>query len=169
MSEESTEPTAESTEPTEAQQQGDPAANEPLGEGGKKALQAERIRAADLEKQLKAATEKLTQIERASETALEKAQREAKEAQDALPGLTAAAFKDAAIKFGGISQEDADLFLTGADVETLSKQAARLAERTTSSTPGTPKPDATQGGKSDLKKKSVAEQFADWSDQAFVM
>ena len=37
------------------------------------------------------------------------------------------AFREAAITFGGIDQERAELFLTGADVDTLKRQAAQLA------------------------------------------
>jgi HK97 family phage major capsid protein len=108
---------------------GEPA-DEQLGEGGKKALQAERDRAKELEKALNAATTKLGEIERANESTLEKAQREAQEAREALPAGITAAFRDAAVTFGGIAEEDAELFLTGTDVETLKKQAARLVERT---------------------------------------
>lgn len=137
---------ATTTQPTEPETraQGDPA-DEPLGEGGLKALQAERERAKELQKQLEAASTRLAEIERQNETALERAQREALEAREALPQGITAAFRDAAVTFGGISAEDADLFLTGTDVDTLKRQAARLVERTTTSSG--PKPDMTQGGK----------------------
>lgn len=137
MSESTTE---QPTEPQE-QTQGDPA-EAPLGEGGKKALQAERDRAKDLEKQLNAAAAKLTELERANETEAQRLQREAQEAREALPAGITAAFRDAAVTFGGIAPEDADLFLTGSDVETLKKQASRLVERTP--IPTSPKPDLTQ-------------------------
>ena len=139
MSETNTEP---NTEPN-VQPQGDPA-DEPLGEGGKKALQAERDRAKDLEKQLSAATAKLTEIERANETEAQRLQREAQEAREALPKGIAEAFREAAVTFGGISAEDAELFLTGTDKDVLAKQAARLVQQRT---PTSPLPDPTQGGK----------------------
>ncbi len=140
MSETATEqPTTE--QPTTTQ--GDPV-EESLGEGGKKALQAERDARKAAEQSASELQKQLDAISRANESALEKAQREAKEAHDALPVGIATAFKEAAIKFAGISQEDADLFLTGNDVETLTKQASRLSERTPAT--GTPKPDPTQGG-----------------------
>lgn len=142
MSEAATEATTTTGAP-EAKQ-GEPA--EQLGEGGKKALEAERTARKELEKQLNAATAKLTEIERANESALEKAQREAQEAQEAAKTAVLGAFKEAAVKFSGISQEDADLFLTGTDRETLEKQLSRLAARTQEA-PAGPRADLTQGGK----------------------
>lgn len=132
---------APATEPTtDPTTQGDPAE---LGDGGKKALDAERTARKAAEKATADLQKQLDEINRANESALERAQREAKEAQEALPVSVAAAFKEAAKKFGGISDEDADLFLTGTDPDTLAKQAARLVERT----PTSPLPDPTQGGK----------------------
>ena len=133
---------AEPNEPNEPAAQDDPA-DEPLGEGGKKALDAERQRAKDLEKQLNAATAKLTEIERANETALEKAQREANEAREAVAAATAEALRFKVAAKHGITDEDAELFLTGTDEATLLRQAARLTERTA---PTGPRPDPTQGG-----------------------
>ncbi len=137
------EPKATDQQPT----QGDPA-DEPLGDGGKKALEAERARAKDLERELNATRSRLTEIERTNESALERAQREAQEAREALPTGITAAFRDAAVTFGGIAEEDAELFLNGSDVDTLKRQAARLAERVraTSDTTAGPRPDLTQGG-----------------------
>lgn len=139
MSETTTEQPAETTG-TEQQPQGDPA--EQLGDGGKKALKAERDRANDLEKQLRQATNRLDELERANETEAQRLQREAQEAREALPRGITDAFREAAVTFGGIAAEDAELFLTGSDKETLTKQAARLMERT----PAGPAPDPSQGG-----------------------
>ena len=145
--------------PTEAteQAQGEPA-DAPLGEGGKKALDAERTarkdaesRAADLQKQL-------DDIARANESALEKAQREAKEAQEAAATATADALRFRIAAKHGISDEDAALFLTGSDEDTLAKQAARLVERTPAT--NTPKPDLSQGGSGGTPTGSTADQFA---------
>lgn len=140
MSESATETTPESTG-----KQGDPAADKPLGENGEKALRAERDRAKDLEKQLNAATAKLTEIERANETAIEKAQREAQEAKsevEKLPALVAGHLRTYLGDLHGISDENRDLYLTSNDPATLLKQAAGLAERTTTA----PRPDLSQGG-----------------------
>ena len=138
---ETTEPTTETTAP-----QGDPA-DKALGEKGEKALKAERDRANDLDKQLKAATVKLTELERANESAIEKATREAQEAKaeiDKLPTMVAASLRDHLVKVHEISDEDRDLFLTGNDPETLLKQIGRLVEKAPVTTG--PKPDLTQGG-----------------------
>jgi hypothetical protein len=104
--------------------------SEQLGDGGKKALDAERRRASAAEKQLKALQAQLADIEAAK---LSDAERTALERD------TAAAERDAAraellrykvaTKFG-IADEDVALFLTGTDEETLTKQAERLADRT---------------------------------------
>ena len=152
------ESTNEQPTETEAQQQGDPA-DAPLGEGGEKALKAEREARKAAEKAQADLQAKLDEIARANESAIEKAQREAKEAQEEAAKAPVLAFREAAVKFGGISREDAELFLTGADVETLEKQAARLMDRTTTGVP-TPKPDLTQGGQGGKATGSTADQFA---------
>lgn len=64
-----------------------------------------------------------------------------------------------AAKFG-ISDEDAELFLTGTDEETLRKQAERLSARDEDAgRPRPPKPDQNQG-RSSAGTSSTAEQFA---------
>lgn len=143
MSEPTNEPTG--AEPT-AETQGDPA-DKPLGENGEKALKAERERAKELEKQLTAASARLTEIERANESAIEKAQREAKEAQEAAMTATAEALRFRIAAETGIT-ENVDLILTAPDEETMRRQAALWAARTpgeTTSAPG-PRPDLTQAG-----------------------
>lgn len=137
------------------QTQGEPA-DAPLGEGGKKALDAERTArknaeslATDLQKQLDA-------INQANESAIEKAQREAKEAQDAATRATAEALRFRVAAKHGITDDDAELFLTGSDAETLERQAARLVERT----PTGPKPDLSQGAKGDTSSGSPEQDFA---------
>lgn len=125
--------------------QGEPA-DKPLGENGEKALKAERDRAKDLEKQLNAATGKLTELERANETAIEKATREAQEAKsqvEQIPHKVADQLREHLTKIHGISEEHRNLYLTSNDPEVLLKQAAGLVERTPT---GAPKPDLTQGG-----------------------
>lgn len=151
----SDETTDEQPAETEAQTQGDPA-DEPLGEGGKKALQAERERAKAAEQQAAEFKRRLDEIEAANLSDLEKAQKQAQEAQQAAAKATAEALRFRVAAKHGISDEDADLFLTGTDAETLEKQAARLVERT----PKGPKPDPTQGGSGSTPKGSTADQFA---------
>jgi hypothetical protein len=133
--------------------QGDPAE---LGDAGKKALDAERNARKVAEKQANDFKSELDKLQQANETALEKAQRVAKEAQDTAATAALTAFREAAVKFGGISAEDAELLLTGNDVETLGKQAARLVERT----PTTPLPDPTQGTKGTPSSGDPAKDFA---------
>lgn len=149
-----------SEQPTEPQEtaQGEPA-DAPLGEGGEKALKAEREARKAAERERDEFKRKVDEAARANETAIEKAQREAKEAQESAAKAPVLAFREAAVKFGGISREDADLFLTGSDVETLEKQAARLMDRTPA-TPTTPKPDLSQGGRGEAATGSTADQFA---------
>lgn len=126
--------------------QGDPDfADKPLGEGGEKALKAERERASKAEKSAAALQKQLDDINAANMSDLEKAQKAATDAQAEAAKATAEAFREAAVIFGAIPAEDAELFLTGADKETLQKQAARLVERT----PTAPRPDLSQGGKGD--------------------
>lgn len=139
MSEYTTEPTPNESD---AVTQGDPA-DEPLGEGGKKALDAERTRAKELEKQLNAATARLTEIERANESALEKAQREAQEARSAAEAATLDALRFRIAAEAGIT-ENVELILTAPDEETMRRQAQLWVERTPA--PAGPKPDLTQGG-----------------------
>lgn len=152
--------TTEPTEPTtEATTQGDPA-DEPLGEPGKKALQAERERAKTLEKQLNEATAKLTEIEKAQLSELERAQADAQEAREVAAKATAEALRFRIAAKHKISDEDAELFLTGTDEESLTKQAERLVERTPDKT-NTPKPDLTQGGTGDSAPRTPSQAFAD--------
>lgn len=137
--------TATETTPENVETQGDPALDKPLGENGEKALKAERERAKELEKQLNAASAKLTEIERANESAIERAQREAQEAKsevEKLPSLVADHLRNYLANIHGISEENRDLYLTSNDPETLLKQAAGLAERTSTA----PRPDLSQGG-----------------------
>lgn len=136
-------PTPEPSATPEASTQGDPA-DKPLGENGKKALKAERDRAKDLERQLNAATSRLGEIERANETALEKAMREAHEAQEVATRATAEALRFRIAAESGIT-ENVDLILTAPDEDTMRRQALLWVERTPAAPTG-PRPDLTQGG-----------------------
>lgn len=152
MSEPTNEPTV-----TDPAPQGDPVEPTDLGEGGKKAIESERTARKEAEKKAAELQKQLDAVNQANETALEKAQREAQEAREALPAGITDAFREAAVAFGGINAEDAELFLTGSDKETLAKQAARLVEKAPAS--GQPKPDLSQGGKG-ATAPTTAEQFA---------
>lgn len=150
------ETTPEPTEPATVEQ-GDPV-DKPLGENGEKALKAEREArkaaeqaATELQKQLDAVNaEKMSDLERA--------QKAAKDAQEAAAKATAEALRLRVAAKHGISDEDADLFLTGTDAESLERQAARLVERT----PSGPKPDPSQGAKGSGAKGTPADSFAEF-------
>lgn len=106
------------------------------------------------------AAQRLAEIEDAQKSEAQKAaeriaelEKQATEAQrDALRFKVASKF--------GITDEDADLFLTASDEETLTKQAERLAaHREDAGKPRQPKPDRTQGRQSG-GSASTADQFA---------
>lgn len=124
-------------------QQGDPAKadDKPLGPNGEKALEAERTARKAAEKAIADLQAKL-ETNRANESDVEKARREAKEALDLANKATAEALRLRVAAKHGISDDDADLFLTGTDRDTLEAQAKRLAERASTA----PKPDRSQGG-----------------------
>ncbi len=154
MSEETT------TEPTEPQQQGEPAE---LGEGGKKALEAERAARRVAEKSAADLKAQLDKINAANESALEKAQREANEAKESAAKATADALRLRVAAKHGISDEDADLFLTGSDEDTLKRQAERLTARNAeAASPRSPRPDPNQGRSPGIGPKSTADSFAEF-------
>lgn len=116
-----------------------------LDEGGKKALTAERQARKAAENAQKALQAQLDEIKRAGLSDLERAQAAAADAQKAAEQATADALRWRIAARHGISDEDAETFLTGADEATLTRQAERLASMAAVS-PTTPKPDRTQGG-----------------------
>lgn len=133
-------------------------ANKPLGQNGEKALKAERDRATAAEKANAALQKQLDDIAAANLSDLERAQKDAKDAQDAAAVATAEALRLRVAAKHGISDEDADLFLTGSDQETVEKQAAALVARTSTS----PKPDLSQATKGTPVVGDRAQQFAAW-------
>lgn len=158
--------TAESTEqqPAEQPQKG----GEQQPNEGAKTFDADYV-AKLRQEAAKYRTEAKTNAEAAKRLAeIEDAQKsEAQKAADRIAELekqTAEAQRDAlrfkvASKFG-ISDEDADLFLTASDEETLNKQAERLAaHREDAGKTRQPKPDRNQGRQS-AGTTSTADQFA---------
>ena len=137
------------------QSQGDPA-DRPLGEPGIKALNAERDARKAAETQAAALQKQLDEINAANLSDLERAQKAAADAQALAEKAQADALRYRIAAKNSISDEDAELFLTGTDEETLSRQAARLVERT----PTSPRPDPSQGSKGDPTSGSTADQFA---------
>lgn len=139
-----TEPEAPTTT-TETETPSD-SADKPLGENGEKALKAERERASAAEKSAAALQKQLDEIAAANLSDLERAQKEAADATALAAKAQSEALRYRVAAKNNISEEDAELFLTGTDEEMLNKQAARLVERAPA-TSSTPKPDLTQGGK----------------------
>lgn len=151
------------------QPQGDP---EALGDAGKQALVAERKRADDAEKALKAANTKLQQIEDADKTDLEKALSRINELEAANGTLT-----------GDLAQRDRTILrlntgideglpknliarLQGDDEESIKADAASLRELIPDNTPSPfPKADPSQGPKA-TGKTSNADLFAQQLEQA---
>lgn len=136
--------------------------DKPLGENGEKALKAEREARAAAEKSAAALQKQLDDIAAANLSDLEKAQKAAKDAEEAAAKATSEALRLRIAAKHGISDEDADLFLTGSDLETVEKQAVALAARTaTGTTPG-PRPDLSQGAKGDAATGDPARDFANF-------
>lgn len=137
--------------------QGDPeSGDKPLGEGGEKALKAERERASKAEKSAAALQKQLDDINAANMSEIEKAQKDAADARAELTQAKADAARYRVAAANGISDEDAELFLTGTDEETLLKQALRLKERISTD----PKPDLSQGGKGKPATGTPEQDFA---------
>lgn len=76
------------------------------------------------------AAEQLAAIEEANKTEAQKAAERLAAAEKEAQEAKAEALRLRIAAKHGISEEDADLFLTGTDEETLTRQAERLAERT---------------------------------------
>lgn len=142
------------TEPSEQRD----ADAEALGDAGKRAIAAERDArkvaekgVADLTARLESFEQELQEARTAAATATENA---AKASTEALRWKTVAAHK--------IDVEDAEVFITGGDEESITRQAERLAGLAVKVDPGptTPKPDATQGASGEPAASSTAAQFA---------
>lgn len=155
------------------QQQGQQPPDEPLGEGGLRALQAEREARKTAEKAAADAAARIKEFEDRDKTELQKAQDAAAEADK----RAVDAWREALTTAHGISEEDAAVFLTGTDADTLKRQAARLVELRGDQAPaGTPttthRPterlhtgvDPTQGETPTLAEQiAAAERAGDWA------
>lgn len=118
-----------------------------LGDAGKKALDAERTARKAAEDSAKSLQAELAKIQQASMSELEKAQAAATENLKAAEAARSEALRWRIAAKHGISDEDAETFLTGSDEDSLTKQAERLAVLAKAQAgPTTPKPDLTQGG-----------------------
>lgn len=133
---------AVTADPTNVPVQGDPA---DLGDNGKKALEAERRQRAAAEKQAKSLQAQLDEIAKANLSDLEKAQKSAQEYQQAAEKATTDALRWRIAARHGISDDDAETFLTGVDEASLTRQAERLVAL--AQAPTTPRPDPSQGAR----------------------
>lgn len=91
-----------------------------------------KAKAREQEKRAKAnaaAQAKLDELEKANQTELEKATSRATEAEAERDRARAETLRYRIATRHGISDEDAELFLTGTDEDTLTKQAERLSDR----------------------------------------
>lgn len=169
----------QSTEPKPAQQPSSPAPqpqpaaqatpDEPLGDNGKKALEAEREARKAAEKDLAAMRGEFDTFKTALSGALG-VKPEDTSAQDAMAALQQR--MDAMQHDGEVyrlaaqhqitEQTDIDLLRSAKDAESMRKLAERLAAKGSDNTPGTPKPDGTQGAKAGASPTAgnPAEQFA---------
>jgi hypothetical protein len=163
MSEPTTEVPAAEVEPNAVETPPEPTDDKPLGENGEKALKSERARAAAAEKERDALKSQLDAIAKQQMSDVERAQAEAAEFKAQAEKSAAEALRFKVASQHSISAEDAELFLTGTDEETLTKQAARLVERT----PTSPRPDPSQGSRGGNAARTTAEQFAAAIEDSF--
>ena len=136
--------------------------DEPLGEPGKKALDAERDARKAAEGQLSTLRGEFDAFKTALTEAVGVKPEKGKDAdplaqvQQQLAQMQRenAVFRIAA-DFGISDKDDLDLLRSATDEQAMSKLAGRLAAKA-DATPGTPKPDATQGGTGGSVKPEVA-------------
>lgn len=131
--------TAPVTDPTET-------GDADLGEAGKRAIKLEREARQAAEKREKELAAKLKELEDRDKTEAERLTEAKLAAEKAAADALAEALRYKVATRFGINDEDAGLYLTGTDEDTLVRQAERLAELS-KATSATPKPDLTQGGK----------------------
>lgn len=119
-------PNTPASESNPATSEGDPA----LEDAGKKAIAAERRARAAAEKQAKQLKDRLDAIEAEKLSEQERAVKAAEDARSEAEAAKAEAIRWRIAARHGLSDEDAELFLTATDEETLNRQAERLKERT---------------------------------------
>lgn len=120
--------------------------DEPLGDGGKKALDAERRSRRAAEKQLNELASKIREYEDRDKSEAERlAARLAEAEQEALAARSEALRLRVAADVG-VSAELLE-FITGTDEDTVRAQAEKLMAATAAKPASVPKPDPTQGAK----------------------
>lgn len=148
--------TETTTEPVESESQ--PESDSPtLSDPGKKALAEERNRATKAEKAAKALQARLDALEAEKLSKEEKAVKEAQDAAERAARAEAEALRWRIAAKHGISDDDAELFLTASDEETLSRQAERFKELASKPNKGTHVPGV---GNQPNAPASIADQIA---------
>lgn len=113
-------------------------------------------------KDLKAKADRFDELEAANKTEIEKASEKALAAERERDAAKAEAVRWKVAAKHGISDEDAELFLTGTDEETLSKQAERLAQHASDRKKQTnvvPREGANTTAKTDDERTAVRQLF----------
>ena len=149
-----TETTATVTEVTETQN-----TPEVLGEGGKKALEAERARAKQLEKDLKTAAAKLQEFEDRDKTEIEKATSLAQTAAQERDAAVTALMRYEVAAEKGVPTEALGL-LVGSSREELETKADSILAIMADSKASVTAPVVTQEGRAPEIVGSAADQFA---------
>lgn len=145
-------------DPDAEQTQGDPA--DGLGEGGKKALEAERKRASEAEKQAKALQ---AQLDALNDSKLTETERLQKQIEDLSTRYEQAQLAETRNRVAVAEQIPSQLvgYLAGSDEAELIDSAQTLKAAIAEATkPGTPKPDPSQGAQGKPAGGTNAEQFA---------
>ena len=120
---------------------------EQLGDAGKRALDRMNQEAKAARAQLAEALAKLKEYEDRDKTEAQKLAERAAEAEKAAATKAAEVLRLRIALKHQISDEDAEIFLTGSDEETLTRQAERLVALRGEARPRTPAPDPTQGAR----------------------
>jgi hypothetical protein len=146
------------TEPVE-QPQGEPAVK-PLGPNGENALREERAQRKAAEKQAADFKKRLDALEQANLSEVEKAQKAAQEAQNALADVTRQNLRNKVALAKGVPADLVD-FLTGDNEEEIAAKADVLLKRI--GAPTNPKPDLSQGARGENPAGGTpADQFANF-------
>jgi transposase len=140
MSEATIEPTAEATAPAEVEA----VESQELGDGGKKALQAERDARKAAEKANAELNARLKEFEDSKLSELERAKKEAEESAAELTRLRSENVRNKVALDKGVPADLVE-FLTGDTEGDIAAKADLLLARL--NTPGIPKPDPSQGAK----------------------
>jgi hypothetical protein len=158
-------PTPEATPAPTPALQGEPA---DLGDGGKKALAEERAARQAAEKAGKALQAELDKLKQAQMSDLERAQATATASAKEAAEAKAEALRWRIAAKHGISDQDAETFLTGTDEASLTKQAERLAtlNKATPATSPAPRADLSQGGKANAAPGNPEQDFANFLQNA---